>query len=86
MRYLKKKHPIFFEMYNMGGGYCTRCCILYTFMDLYKLLLEHREKGDTHQIPKCVDCHRAIRTTPRKAGTSGKFWEWVEFLESRNTS
>jgi len=70
------------HLYWLGGGYCTKCSVVFSFMELYLLLLENRERGLTTGMPQCPYCSNQIRTSPRKTPrTQGNFWKWVDYFE-----
>jgi len=81
--YRKLPNPM---VYLLGGGFCSRCRIVYNFMELYNILIENRKRGKKRNLTRCVYCNQSVRTTRvhAKKGEKGKFWEWVDYFDKKN--
>lgn len=78
----KRKKSPHFDVYVLGGGYCSRCRMQYSFMELY-LLLQKQRKTTKQSLPRCPYCNMQVRISSHNTShrRCGNFWKWVDYFE-----
>lgn len=65
------------KWYVQGGSFCSHCKIAYDFERTLEILLEEREKGLSHGLPRCDYCGKSLRCRSKPNNYSG-FWKKVK--------